>query len=149
MNEFRRVVRPGAQAVIKTHERPLVCSFPEDPHLQPLIEQFVDTILSGWRSIRLPSLFTDAGFNDIEIDIERDTIWTVLGAIDDSRRSILEDVFVGPIQRQAHLFGGDEKARSFLAEWLAYLERNDTNTITTSWVVKGRVPANASAQGNV
>jgi hypothetical protein len=80
---------------------------------------------------------------DIDIEIETDRIYTVLGAIDAAHRRNFEEVVVGLTRRLAHLFGGTDEANAFVADWLAYLDRDDTNTITTNWVAKGRVPSDA------
>ena len=143
VTELRRMTRPGGRIIVKTHERPLTINFPEDPRLQSLIEMLIDTALAGWQGKRLPSLFKDAGLTDIELEIEIDRIYTFLGAIDADRRRNVEEAGVAATKRLAHLFRGADKAQAFLADWLAYLDRDDTSTITTSWIATGRVPADA------
>lgn len=140
IGEFRRVAKPNGQIIVKLHEHTLVENDPEDAELQPLIDCFVNAILAGWRGIRLPALFRNAGLHNVQIEIEVDPVWTVLGKIDRHRRQNLEDVLVGPLHRQAHLFGGKDQAKSFLNKWLSYLDRDDTNTVTSSWIAKGRKP---------
>jgi SAM-dependent methyltransferase len=142
LSEFRRVTRPSGQVIAKIHD-PMTGNFPEDERLQPLMEKLIDVATSGLRGKRLPSLFKNAGLADIDIEIETDPIYTVLGAIDAAHRRNFEEVVVGLTRRLAHLFGGTDEANAFVADWLAYLDRDDTNTITTSWVAKGRVPSDA------
>jgi SAM-dependent methyltransferase len=140
VREFRRVLRPGGRLLIALRHRTMLTNIPEDPRLQLRLERVVFSLADVAMAGRLPLLFRDLGLQDVAVDIETDPIYTTLGSIDRERRRNVSELLGAGMTRIADILGGPIEAEAFLAELLAYLDRPDTCSYTTLWVVKGTVP---------
>ncbi len=142
VRELARVTRPGGRVVAAAHERPMLENLPHDEDLQPRMERLMATIMHDWRSASMPGLFAAAGLVDIDLTIEKDTIYSkAFGPIDQPRRRNIEEVLRKPVEALADILGGPTMAQEFLARWVAYYDRPDTTCVTTYWVATGTKPA--------
>lgn len=141
LHEFRRVLKPGGQLVISLRHETLLANVPEDPALQRRLERVIYSLADILLARRLPLMYRDAGFEDVTVDIETDHIYTTIGSIDRERRRNVAELMGAAMTRIADLLGGQIQAEAFLADLLAYLDRPDTCTYTTLWVVGGTAPA--------
>jgi SAM-dependent methyltransferase len=141
LQEFRRVLKPGGQLVISLRHQTLLTNVPEDPALQRRLERVIYSLADILLARRLPLMYRDAGFEDVTVDIETDHIYTAIGSIDRERRRNVAELMGAAMTRIADLLGGQIQAEAFLADLLAYLDRPDTCTYTTLWVVSGTAPA--------
>lgn len=139
--EFQRVARNGGRVMVAVQERALCQNHPEDPILQPLIDRLVSAAISDWESKALPEMFREAKLTGINLDICVDKIYTAIGKASVAQVRNVREVLAGPISARTDLFCSEEGAATFLEDWVAYLERDDTSTITSYWVVSGQVTA--------
>ena len=137
LREFRRVIRPGGQIIVALRHRTLLANAPEDPNLQRRLERVVFSLADVLLARRLPLMLRDAGFGDVDVEIETDRIYTTIGSIDRDRRRNVSELLGAAMTRIADVLGGPIQAETFLADLLAYLDRPDTSSFTTLWVVKG------------
>ncbi len=141
ITEFQRVTRPSGLIMAAVQERALCQNYPEDPQLQALIDQFISAIIPGWQSKALPQMLRLAGLTDVSLEICVDNIYTMIGSASPAQIQNVREVLAGPISSRMDLFDSPSKAGKFLEDWIAYLKRDDTTTITTYWVAKGHVPS--------
>ena len=87
----------------------------------------------------MPDKFRRAALEAITFDICVDNIYTVIGTASAEHIRNVQEVLAGPISARPEIFGSNEKALAFMQNWIRFLEREDTSTITTYWVVKGLV----------
>ena len=134
VDEFARVARPGGLVKVAIHERTMLDNYPIEPEVQEGLEKLVETILSGWRINRIPELFRSAGLHQIDLEIATDRIYTMIGRASDAQIRNVREVLSKPVAAFADIFGGGKAAEDFLENWLAYLRREDTSTITPYYV---------------
>ncbi len=140
LREFRRVVRPGGTVLIALGESSYLMNFPEDPALQARLERVMPGLLDIRLARKLPLMLSAAGFGGISVEIELDRVHTVIGRVAPERRRNTEEMFGSSLSRIAEVLGGQAEADAFLADLLAYLDRPDTCSYSTLWVVAGIAP---------
>lgn len=139
--EFRRVLKPGGKLIVALHERTLMDNYPEDPILQPQIERVISGFADVLLAHKLPPMLQAAGFADLAVSAEMDRTYTKIGIFPPQQRRNFVEVIASGMHRIAQTLGGQKAAEEYFAGWLAYLDRSDTYSYTTLWVVQGTVPA--------
>jgi len=94
---------------------------------------------------KLPLMFRNEGFQDISVVAEIDATFTTVGRIGPQHRRNVEEVLGSALRRIAEILGGREQADAFLADLLIYLDRPDSSSYTTLWVVGGVAPGGTSS----
>jgi SAM-dependent methyltransferase len=139
LREFRRVLRPGGRVIIVLNERTLLTNFPEDPDLQERLERVIFGFGDVALARKLPLMLHEATFDDISVELETDRIYTKIGRIGPDHRRNVEEILTSAMSRIAEVLGGRTQAETFLADLLAYLDRPDTCSYTTLWIITGVV----------
>lgn len=140
---FAKVLKPGGTLLTAFHERPMLDNYPKDQHLQAQLESLFTAITDEWDSRKIPAMYRAAGLNNIDVKIEIDPVYSSLGNLSPAQHRNIEEGVGALARRAAHLLGGPQQAEEFLANWLAYLNRNDVTSISTYWVISGQVPTNS------
>jgi ubiquinone/menaquinone biosynthesis C-methylase UbiE len=140
MQGFRRITKPGGKVVAALHQLPAF-NFPTDAEVLEPMGAFTRLILAGLRPEAMPLLFHEVGLTNVRLNVQLDSIYSKLpGPADATQLRNVEEVLSGPMQRMADRLGGAEAARNLLRDWIAYVSRPDTATISTYWVASGTVP---------
>ena len=111
LREFRRVIRPGGQLVAALRHCTLLGNVPEDPNLQRRLERVVFSLADVLLARRLPLMLRDAGFRDINVEIETDRIYTTIGSIDRDHRRNVSELMGAAMTRIADVLGGPDPGR--------------------------------------
>ena len=146
VGELRRVLRPGGTLLIALHDSSLLTNFPEDRELQERLERVMPRLGDIRLARKLPLMLREAGFRDISVLAEMDAVYTAIGRVSPEQRRNLEEILTPALSRIAEVLGDREQAETFLADLLAYLDRPDTCSYTTLWVVRGIAPSRSPSR---
>jgi ubiquinone/menaquinone biosynthesis C-methylase UbiE len=140
MTEFARVTKPGGLVVSCNFDSFGIIHEPPDPVIQPLAEhlfsQFTD-LLIGRRMARMSQ---QAGLVDIQVAMEVDNVFTVVGRIDAERRSNWEIQAKAAREHAIKHLGSAAMADAFFDGFMRYQDREDTASYCTLFFVSGRKP---------
>ena len=140
MQEFARVLTPGGVLVSANFDGFGVTHEPPDPALQPLAEFVFNGLVDPHIGRKMAGMCRRCGLDAIDVDMETDRVFTVVGPIDPDRRRNWQVQWAGARRRTAELLGSDALADAFIAAFLAYQDRPDTATYCTLYVVTARKP---------
>jgi ubiquinone/menaquinone biosynthesis C-methylase UbiE len=138
--EFRRVSKAGAFVVCANFDGFAVTHWPEDPVLQPVLDQVFRGLVDPFVGRKMAPMFKAAGLVDIKVDFEPDRLFTILAAIDPDRRRNWVEQLAAARSYIVEIVGGEAQADNFVSDFLAYLDRADTCSYTTLYFVRGTAP---------
>lgn len=141
MSEFARILKPGGILVSANFDGFAVINEPPDPALQPLIDFFFNRVVDPFIGRKMAGMCFATGFVDIEVAMETDRVFTVVGKIDAQRRRNWEAQWAAARGHAVALFGSEALADAYNDKFLAYLDRPDTATYCTLYIVTARKPA--------
>jgi SAM-dependent methyltransferase len=142
LKEFRRLLKPGGTVLISLYYKPILTNYPEESALQGELKRVIYGLGDFDIAHKLPSMLQHVGFHEISVEIEGDRIYTKIGRIAPEPRRNVAEILGSGLPRIAETLGGPTEAEAFLADLLAYLDRPDTSSFTTLWIVKGVAPQN-------
>jgi SAM-dependent methyltransferase len=141
MREFARVLKPGGLLVSANFDGFAVTHEPPDPAIQPMTEFVFNGLVDPFIGRKMPGMCRDCGLIDIDVKMEADRVFTVIGKIDPERRRNWEIQLSGARNRTAELLGSQALANAFIEKFIAYQDRPDTATYCTLYIVSARKPS--------
>jgi SAM-dependent methyltransferase len=141
MREFARVLKPGGLLVSANFDGFAVTNEPPDPAIQPMTEFLFSGLVDPFVGRKMAGMCRDCGLIDIDVKMEADRVFTVVGKIDPERRHNWEIQWSGARNRAAELLGSKALADAFFEKFIAYQDRPDTATYCTLYIVSARKPS--------
>ena len=135
--ELGRVLRPGGRLIsadfvdFAIEHHPVDDAFNAD--VRRIMPQFVDV---GVGRKVAPSLLAH-GFTDVAVNIETDTLFTVVGKIDPLRRRNWELQWKAARGRLIDIEGSEEKADHFIGQFLRYHDDPQVCSCTALYITRG------------
>jgi ubiquinone/menaquinone biosynthesis C-methylase UbiE len=140
MAEFARVSKPGGLIVSCNFDGFGVINEPPDPVVQPLAEHLFSQSAELFIGRRMARMSQEAGLVDIQLAMEVDNVFTVLGRIDAERRHNWEIQFKAGREHAIKQLGSAAMADAFEDIFMRYQDREDTASYCTLFFVSGRKP---------
>jgi ubiquinone/menaquinone biosynthesis C-methylase UbiE len=140
IGEFRRVTKRGGVVVCANFDGFAVTHWPEDPTLQPKLEHVFPHLVDPFIGRKMPPMFIDAGFANINVEFEPDRLFTVIGAIDQERRGNWIEQLTAARPYIAQVLGDERQADQFVSDFLGFQDRPDRCSYTALYFVRGTVP---------
>lgn len=140
MHEFARVLKPGGLLVSANFDGFAVTHEPPDPAIQPMIEFVFGNLVDSFIGRKMAGMCRDCGLIDIDVKMETDRVFTVVGKIDSERRRNWEIQWSGARKPTAALLGSEALADAFIEKFMAYEDRPDTATYCALYIVSARKP---------
>jgi SAM-dependent methyltransferase len=138
--ELKRVLRPGGVLVSADFDGFMVEHFPVAPEFEAtaawLMPQLVDPVIGR----KVAGYLLALGFTDVDVTIEHDRVFTVIGAVDAERRRNWEVQWRAARPRCAELFGSEAAADRFFAAFFDHHDDPKTATWTSLYVTRARTP---------
>jgi hypothetical protein len=88
---------------------------------------------------KVPAYMIALGFRDVEVDIEMDTLFTVIGRIDPERRQNVEIQFQAMRPHLTKILGSEESVDRLLERFLAHYDDPATCSFTSLYFTRGIV----------
>jgi ubiquinone/menaquinone biosynthesis C-methylase UbiE len=140
MREFVRVTKPGGLIVSCNFDGFAVTHEPPDPALQPLTEFVFSQLVDPFIGRRLAGMSRQAGLTEIQVAMEADNVFTVVGRIDAERRSNWEIQWKAAREQTIKHLGSAAMADAFIDSFMRYQDREDTASYCTLFIVSSRKP---------
>jgi SAM-dependent methyltransferase len=140
MHEFARVLKPGGLLISANFDGFGVTHDPPDPAIQPMIEFVFEGLVDPFIGRKMAGMCRDCGLTQIDVKMETDRVFTVVGTIDPERRRNWEIQWSGARSRTAELLGSKALADAFVEPFMAYQDRPDTTSYCTLYIITARKP---------
>jgi SAM-dependent methyltransferase len=140
MREFARVLKPGGLLVSANFDGFALTHEPPDPAIQPMAEFLFGNLVDAFIGRKMAGMCRDCGLVDIDVKMEADRVYTVVGKIDPERRRNWEVQWSGARKPVAGFLGSQALADAFIEKFMAYEDRPDTSTYCTLYIVSARKP---------
>lgn len=141
MREFARVLKPGGLLISVNFDGFAVTHEPPDPAIQPMTEFIFSNLVDSFIGRKMAGMCRECGLFDIDVKMEADRVYTVIGKIDPERRRNWEIQWSGARKPVARLLGSESLADAFIEKFMAYEDRPDTATYCTLYIVSARKPS--------
>jgi ubiquinone/menaquinone biosynthesis C-methylase UbiE len=139
VSEMKRVCSPGGKVLLQDLDGQLVWHFPEDAELQEKTELVVrDLAKTGFDPFigrKLFSLCLEAAFENVTVQVDPYHLYA--GTIDDAQYSQWRTKLEIALPQIAKVLGGEEAARKYSEQFLAYLKNPKTLTYSCLFTVTG------------
>jgi ubiquinone/menaquinone biosynthesis C-methylase UbiE len=120
MREFTRVTKPGGLIVSCNFDGFAVTHDPPDPAMQPLAQHVFSQLVDAFIGRRLAGMSRQAGLIEIQVAIEADSVFTVVGKIDAERRSNWEIQLKAAREQTIKHLGSSAMADAFIDSFMRY-----------------------------
>ena len=140
MHEFGRVLKPGGLLISANFDGFAVTHEPADPAIQPMVEFVFKGLVDPFIGRKMAGMCRDCGLTDIDVKMETDRVFTVIGTIDPERRRNWEIQWAGARSRTAELLGSQALADAFIEKFMSYQDRPDTASYCTLYIITARKP---------
>jgi SAM-dependent methyltransferase len=137
--EFKRVAKPGGHVVSCDYVGCVVEHFPIDPELERKIREIMALLVDVNIGRKVPAYMIALGFRDVQVDIETDTLFTVIGRIDADRRQNLEIQFQAMRPHLVKILGTEANVTQLIDRFLAHYDDPATCSFTSLHFTRGLV----------
>jgi SAM-dependent methyltransferase len=137
--EFKRVARSGGHVVSCDYVGCVVEHFPIDPELERKIRDIMALLVDVNIGRKVPAYMMALGFHDVQVAIETDTLFTVIGRIDKDRRQNLEIQFQAMRPHLIKILGSEANVNALIDRFLAYYDDPSTCSFTSLHFSRGLV----------
>jgi len=137
--EFKRVTKPDGHVVSCDYVGFVVEHFPIDPELERQIREITAMLVDANIGRKVPAYMIALGLRDVQVDIETDTLFTVIGRIDPERRQNLEIQFQAMRPHLIKILASEASVNRLLERFLAHYDDPATCSFTSLHFTRGRV----------
>ena len=137
--EFKRVTKPGGHVVSCDYAGFMVEHYPIDPELERKVREVTSLLVDVNIGRKVPAYMIALGFRNVQVDIEMDTLFTVIGRIDPERRQNVEIQFQAMRPHLTKILGSEESVDRLLERFLAHYDDPATCSFTSLYFTSGIV----------
>ena len=113
--------------------------FPIDPELERKIREIMALLVDVNIGRKVLAYMIALGFRDVQVDIETDTLFTVIGRIDADRRQNLEIQFQAMRPHLVKILGTEANVTQLIDRFLAHYDDPATCSLTSLHFTRGPV----------
>ena len=139
LGELKRVTKPGGFVVSCDYVGFATEHFPVAPEFDLKVREIMAALVDCNIGRKVAPLMISLGFRDVHVEMETDTLFTVIGSIDAERRWNWEKQFQAARPHLLHMAGSELNADQLINRFLAYYDDPATCSFTTLYFTRGRV----------
>jgi SAM-dependent methyltransferase len=136
--ELKRVTRPGGSVVSCDVVGVAIDHFPVAPEFDRQVRQVMGVLADCDVGRKIAPAMLALGFLDVRVDIETDTIYTIIGSIDAQRRWNSATMFYAARPQIAQSLGSELAADRFIERLLALYDDPMTCSFCSLYFTRGR-----------
>ena len=137
LSEFKRVAKSGGHVVFCDYVGCAVEHFPIDPELEKKVRDIMAKLVDVNIGRKVPAYMMGLGFRNVAVEIEIDTLFTVIGRIDKDRRQNLEIQFQAMRPHLIKILGSEESVDVLVDRFLAHYDDPETCSFTSLHFTRG------------
>jgi ubiquinone/menaquinone biosynthesis C-methylase UbiE len=137
--EFKRVTKPGGVVVSCDYSGFATEHFPIDSDLERQLRQLIAASVDSDIGRKVAPFMIALGFRDVQVQIEADTLFTVIGTIDADRRRNWETQLQAMRPHLVALLGSELSTDRFVKRFLDHYDDPTTCSYTSLYFTRGRV----------
>jgi len=137
--ELKRVTKPGGLVVSCDYTGFATEHCPMDPEFERQIRDVMATVVDVNIGRNIAPFMIALGFQDVQVQMETDTLFTVVGSIDADRRWNCETQLQALRPHLIKLLGSGLNADRFVKRFLAHYDDPATCSFTSLYFTSGRV----------
>lgn len=138
--EFKRVTLPGGFIVSCDFDGFVVEHFPIERTFEEKLRSVMSSLVDTQMGRKVAPYMMELGLQGVTIEIEKDRVFTVVGAIDEERRRNWAIQWSAALPHIVSQFPSEIDAREFVNRFMAIHDDPKTSSITTMIVSSGMVP---------
>jgi SAM-dependent methyltransferase len=137
LSEFKRVAKSGGHVVSCDYVGYVVEHFPIDPELEKRVRDIMALLVDVDIGRKVPAYMMALGFRNVAVEIETDTLFTVIGRIDKDRRQNLEIQFQAMQPHLIKILGSEASVNALVDRFLAHYDDPGTCSFTSLHFTRG------------
>jgi len=137
--ELKRVTKPGGFVVSCDYAGFATEHFPVDTDFERQVREVTASVVDGNIARKMAPFMLDLGFRDVQVQMETDTLFTVIGSIDADRRRNWETQLQAMRPHLVKLLGSELNADRLVKRFLAFYDNPATCSFTALYFTRGRV----------
>jgi SAM-dependent methyltransferase len=137
--EMKRVTKPGGFVVTCDYVGFGIEHHPIAPDFEREIHDLMGALVDVNIGRKVAPIMVSLGFRDVGVEMETDTLFTVVGSIDAQRRQNWQTQFQAARPHVARIVGSEAKADAFVDRFLAHYDDPTTCSYTSLYFTRGRV----------
>jgi hypothetical protein len=138
LSEFKRVAKSGGHVVSCDYVGCAVEHFPIDPELEKKVRDIMAILVDVNIGRKVPTYMMGLGFRNVAVEIETDTLFTVIGRIDKDRRQNLEIQFQAMRPHLIKILGSEANVTALVDRFLAHYDDPSTCSFTSLHFTRGQ-----------
>ena len=138
LSEFKRVAKSGGHVVFCDYVGCAVEHFPIDPELEKKVRDIMAKLVDVNIGRKVPAYMMGLGFRNVAVEIEIDTLFTVIGRIDKDRRQNLEIQFQAMRPHLIKILGSEANVTALVDRFLAHYDDPSTCSFTSLHFTRGQ-----------
>jgi ubiquinone/menaquinone biosynthesis C-methylase UbiE len=137
--EMKRVTKPRGFVVSCDYVGCVIEHFPIAAELDQQIREVMAVVVDVNIGRKVAPFMISLGFQDVHVEIEADTLFTVIGSVDADRRRNLETQFQAMRPHLVKIMGSESEVNRLLQRFLAHYDDPATCSYTSLYFTRGRV----------
>jgi SAM-dependent methyltransferase len=137
--ELKRVAKPGGFVVSCDYVGFATEHFPAAPEFERQVSEVMAAMVDCNIGRKVAPFMISLGFHDVHVEMETDTLFTVIGSIDRERRWNWEKQFQAARPHLIQIVGSELNANRLIDCFLAHYDNPATCSFTALYFTRGRV----------
>ena len=137
--EMKRVTKPGGFVVSCDYVGFGIEHYPIAPDFEREVRDVMAALVDVNIGRKVASFMISLGFRDVSVEMETDTLFTVVGSIDSQRRQNWQTQFQAAHPHIARIVGSEAKADAIIDRFVGHYDDPATCSYAALYFTRGRV----------